>query len=67
MITLIRLSCSCCGRYTLGRQWFNRDKGYGLCTRCIEFCKRGETDASFRSMYGDRGVHYDLESKKNEV
>ena len=29
--------------------------------------ERGETDASFRSMYGDRGVHYDLESKKNEV
>lgn len=55
-----RMLCSCCGAETQGRQWHNRDTGYGLCRSCIEFCHRKETPASFRSLYGDRGVHYDL-------
>ena len=28
------LTCCCCGNSTLGRQWWNRDTGYGLCARC---------------------------------
>ena len=55
-----RLLCSCCGAVTQGRQWHNRDTGYGLCTACIDFCSRNETPESFRSLYGDHGVHYAL-------
>src|SRR5690554_239123 len=29
-----RLRCACCGDMTRGRQWHNRDKGFGLCPRC---------------------------------
>jgi hypothetical protein len=54
------LSCSCCGKATVGRQWWNRDTGYGLCTACIDFCARGENPESFEQLYGKRGIHYDL-------
>ncbi len=56
-----RLTCCCCGNYTTGRQWHNRDIGYGLCTSCIDYCSRGESTESMRSLYGDRGIHYDIE------
>lgn len=55
------LKCSCCGSPTTGRQWWNRDAGYGLCKRCIEFCSKGETPESMRECYGERGIHYDIE------
>lgn len=54
------LLCSCCGSVTRGRQWHNRDKGFGLCARCIDFCSRNTTAEDFRRCYGDRGVHFDL-------
>lgn len=59
-----RMLCSCCGGVTQGRQWHSRDTGYGLCTSCIEFCHRKETPESFRRLYGDRGVHYDLQGRQ---
>lgn len=55
-----RLLCSCCGSVTRGRQWHNRDTGWGLCADCIEFCHRKETPEQFRRLYGDRGIHYDV-------
>lgn len=55
-----RMLCSCCGASTRGRQWHNRDTGYGLCSNCIDFCHRNETPEQFRSLYGDRGYHYDI-------
>jgi len=57
-----RLLCSCCGAVTRGRQWHNRDTGYGLCVDCIERCHRNETPEQFRQLYGDRGVHFDVEA-----
>ena len=45
----------------MGRQWWNRDTGYGLCVKCIPFCERGETPESFQRLYGERGVHYAVE------
>ena len=53
-----RLTCCCCGASTYGRQWFNRDTGFGLCVECIPFCERGETPESFERLYGRRGEHY---------
>ena len=55
------LTCCCCGGGASGRQWWNRDAGYGLCTGCIEYCTRGESIASFQSNYGLRGIHYDIQ------
>lgn len=55
------LSCCCCGNTTRGRQWWNRDTGFGLCDNCITFVGDadvpvGETTQS----YGVRGFHYDV-------
>ena len=57
-----RMTCCCCGASTLGRQWWNRDTGYGLCTSCIDCCQRGQTAESFEQAYGVRGVHFDVQS-----
>ena len=54
------LECCCCGGGLVGRQWHNRDTGYGLCLGCIDYCMRGETVETFERNYGLRGVHYDL-------
>lgn len=57
-----RLTCTCCGARTYGRQWWNQDAGYGLCRGCAPRCLEAENrdkapgDPSF---YGLRGVHYD--------
>lgn len=55
-----RLLCSCCGAETRGRQWYNRDTGYGLCVGCIEFCQRKVTAEQFERCYGVRGIHFDV-------
>ncbi|WP_095158268.1 hypothetical protein [Pseudomonas sp. Irchel 3E13] len=57
-----RMLCSCCGGVTIGRQWHNRDDGFGLCVDCIDFCHRRETPERFQSLYGARGVHFDVKS-----
>lgn len=56
---MIFLDCCCCGSGLIGRQWFNRDKGYGLCKYCIEIASRGQTPEEIETNYGVRGVHYD--------
>lgn len=54
-----RLTCSCCGCSTFGRQWHNRDTGYGLCPKCAKWIKdRGESDESMLSSYGKPDYHY---------
>ncbi len=56
------LGCCCCGNSTKGRQWWNRDTGYGICPSCIEYVrKHGETDAEIRENYGIAGIHYGVE------
>jgi hypothetical protein len=55
------LTCCCCGASTRGRQWWNRDTGFGLCPRCITFV--GDADVPMGttvSAYGIRGHHFDL-------
>ncbi len=54
------MRCCCCGASTRGRQWHNRDTGYGLCVDCITFCHRNESPAEFTRLYGHRGIHFDL-------
>lgn len=55
------LICCCCGRYTKGRQWWNRDTGYGLCDDCIE--SNGVQDVPMGQEtggFGIRGFHWDV-------
>ncbi len=56
---LKHLSCCCCGNNTKGRQWYNRDTGYGLCADCVDFVNKPPSAEAMRSNYGDRGIHYD--------
>jgi hypothetical protein len=55
------LTCCCCGGGAPAqKQWFNRDRGYGLCGGCADYIK-GRPDYNvdeFRSCYGDEGVHW---------
>lgn len=55
------LICACCGARTHGRQWHNRDTGYGVCAPCVDWqAGRGVSAEELRRNYGDRGVHYDI-------
>lgn len=55
----LTLTCCCCGSPTLGRQWGNRDTGYGLCDACaIELPTRGTTPEDMHQYYGKAGIHY---------
>lgn len=52
------LECCCCGQYTKGRQWWNRDIGYGLCEFCADRISKREDEETMKSCYGRKGEHY---------
>lgn len=55
------LICSCCGQHTKGRQWWNQDTGYGMCSKCIESVEkhRNYQDREYlKQTYGIENVHY---------
>lgn len=53
------LTCCCCGEGTTGRQWYNRDTGYGLCNKCAAWIRsRGKED--MKDNYGISGIHYEV-------
>jgi hypothetical protein len=54
------LICCTCGQPTKGRQWWNRDTGYGVCTDCGNATASKEGETASRSYYGERGLHWDL-------
>jgi hypothetical protein len=58
-----RLTCCCCGVSTIGRQWYNRDTGFGLCPNCAEKIAKKESPETMRSYYGDKGFHYDIDEE----
>lgn len=57
------LKCACCNRRCLGKQWWNRDQGFGVCPACAY----NEDQENVQMMYGKAGEHYavnlTLESK----
>ncbi len=63
MSELLTLICSCCEQPTTGRQWYNRDLGYGLCAACASSIAASgkQTAEETRSCYGIEGVHYNVE------
>lgn len=53
------LTCCCCGDATQGKQWWNRDTGYGMCSACIAYVKEhGMSEAEIALNYGQAGIHY---------
>lgn len=55
---VLRLTCCVCGNGTRGRQWWNRDTGYGLCDDCADDPRNISDAEHARRLYGERGVHY---------
>lgn len=55
---VLRLTCAVCGDGCRGRQWHNRDDGYGFCSSCALESK--ESAKELESLYGRVGVHYFL-------
>jgi hypothetical protein len=55
------LICNCCGCSTKGKQWWNRDKGYGLCKSCGEWkLKQGQSIEMVQEDAGIRGINWDI-------
>ena len=55
-----RMECCVCsddaGRF---QQHWNRDTGFGICRRCVDWLQsRGETGAEMLNLYGVEGVNY---------
>lgn len=57
------LICACCGKHTKGRQWYNRDTGYGLCPNCYTWLKERKSDYEIQVSYGHHGIHFCIEDK----
>lgn len=52
------LTCCCCGGELWGRQWWNRDTGFGICPGCYQI--NGITDKTkYHKSFGHRGIHWD--------
>jgi hypothetical protein len=52
------LACCCCGECTRGRQWRNRDLGFGYCESCD--IRHKENEEEKKEIYGIRGIHFCL-------
>lgn len=61
----VMLQCSCCSAITMGRQWPNRDKGYGLCPSCFVWISEKESPEQIHHNYGVRGNHFDIYWKES--
>lgn len=55
---IISLTCACCGTEAKGRQWHNRDNGYGVCLDCVTNLSQTEKPETLQDWYGIAGVHY---------
>lgn len=65
---IVSLTCCCCGEATKGRQWYNRDTGFGLCAKCATWIpSRGKTSPEeMLENYGIKGVNYCIEIPNSE-
>jgi hypothetical protein len=54
------MTCCCCGE-DAGRwqQHWNRDDGFGICVKCVNWQKsRGTTEVEIVDLYGKEGVNW---------
>ena len=57
-VPIKELECCCCGRETLGRQWWNMDTGFGLCVKCADRFSKSEHAHDMKKSHGNLGFHY---------
>jgi len=57
------MTCCCCGNYAgKWQQWWNRDTGFGICSRCIDWMKgRGKPEEEIKDHYGVENIHWGFE------
>ena len=61
------LYCNCCGSLTYGRQWWNRDNGYGICVSCADK-QYPNAQVGAETDNGIKGIHFDTpEGKAKEA
>lgn len=68
------MTCSTCGSGTSGRQWWNRDTGYGLCNKCAKWYRShpewatqegfDSTEEYMYHLFGREGFHYGTAKSK---
>jgi hypothetical protein len=58
------LRCCVCGGSARGRQWFNRDEGYGICRKCVDYVAQKQTEDEIYQNYGVEGIHYNIVSPR---
>lgn len=57
------LRCAVCGASVLGRQWWNRDEGFGVCVPCAERHTIWNGVEYTRLLFGSDGYHYNLQEQ----
>lgn len=57
------LTCCCCGELTQGRQWWNRDNGFGHCNSCTDRYDQDTKIGERNDCFGIKGKHYYLKEK----
>lgn len=57
-MSLANLICNCCGQYIKGKQWWNRDEGYGICKSCGEEQADRYGLAQVELDNGKKGIHW---------
>lgn len=66
---LRNLLCCCCAGRLIGRQWHNRDTGYGLCVECIPRVSNPRNcpeQGDMERLYGIDGVHYNVPNPNHQ-
>ena len=60
------LTCCCCGESAgTWQQWWNRDTGFGVCAKCVDWVRsRGESEQEIRSNYGVEGVNWGRDAQQ---
>ena len=54
------LTCCCCGNYA-GKwaQHWNRESGFGICRKCIDWLlSRGDAASEIADLYGVEGINF---------
>ncbi len=64
VIPVRTLTCACCGASAPGRQWWNRDTGYGVCAKCFTWISGREGAEQAEQSYGKPGIHHSLNEKE---
>ena len=52
------LTCTCCGEWTRGREWWNQEPGIGLCDSCVPRCCGPIEAGQENETHGVAGLHF---------